>query len=187
MSYNKLYSIWKNEKNTKDLQPLPSSFYEELREYVSSVKREISLVDENSVKASLLKVEKRNIEYLINDLLESRYLKYVEKTKIGGIINPDVIVEEESEINASLLLSRRSLKQLLSNIIEGHEPRLEVKIRKEEKPKRILVRFLQSVPAIVGTDLKLYGPFKIEDVATLPVENAEIFIKRGIAEQVRLK
>jgi DNA replication initiation complex subunit (GINS family) len=35
--------------------------------------------------------------------------------------------------------------------------------------------------------LKLYGPFKIEDVATLPMENAEIFIKRGIAEQVRLK
>ena len=187
MSYNKLYSIWKNEKTTKDLQPLPSSFYEELREYVSLIKREIALVDENSVKASLLKVEKKNIEYLITDLLESRYLKYVETIKIGDIINPDVIVEEESEINSSLLLSRRSLKQLLSNIFEGHEPRLEVKIKKEEKPKRILVRFLQSVPAIVGTDLKLYGPFKIEDVATLPVENAEIFIKRGIAEQVRLK
>lgn len=187
MSYNKLYSIWKIEKNTRDLQPLPSGFYKELSKYISSVRREIKLVDEKSVKASLLKLEKKNVEYLITDLLETRYQKYIETIKIGEIINPDIIVEEESEINASLLLSRRSLKQLLSTILEGHEPRLDVKVKKEEKPKRILVRFLQSVPAIVGTDLKLYGPFKSEDVATLPVENAEIFIKRGIAEQVRLK
>ncbi len=187
MSYNKLYSIWKIEKSTRDLQPLPSGIYKELSEYISTVQREIKLVDENSVKASLLEVEKKNVEYLIADLLETRYLKYIEMIKIGEFINPNIIVEEESEINASLLLSRRSLKQLLTNIMEGHEPRLDVKLKKEEKPKRILVRFLQSVPAIVGTDLKLYGPFKVEDVATLPVENAEIFIKEGIAEQVRLK
>lgn len=187
MSYNKLYTIWKVEKSTRELQPLPSGFYKELSEYISTVRREIKLVDEKSLKASLLKVEKKNVEYLITDLLEARYLKFIETIKIGEIINPDIIVEEESEINASLLLSRRSLKQLLSNISEGQEPRVEIKIKREEKPKRILVRFLQSVPAIVGTDLKLYGPFKVEDVATLPVENAEIFIKRGIAEQVNLK
>jgi len=187
MSYNKLYSIWKIERSTRELQPLPSSIYKELSEYLSTVQREIRLVDENSVKASLLKVEKTNVEYLIKDLLETRYLKYIEAIKIGALINPDLIVEEESEINAGLLLSRRGLKQLLTNILEGREPRLDVKFKQEEKPKRILIRFLQSVPAIVGTDLKLYGPFKIEDVATLPVENAEIFIKEGIAEQVRLK
>jgi DNA replication factor GINS len=52
-----------------------------------------------------------------------------------------------------------------------------------EEPKRILVRFLQAIPAIIGPDMKAYGPFKEEDVASLPAENAEILITRGVAKE----
>jgi len=44
------------------------------------------------------------------------------------------------------------------------------------------IRFLKDTPAIVGTDFKTYGPFKKDDIAALPSENAKIFIKVGIAE-----
>jgi len=47
----------------------------------------------------------------------------------------------------------------------------------------IEVRFLKDTAAIVGTDFKTYGPFKKDDVAALPSENAKIFIKMGIAER----
>jgi DNA replication initiation complex subunit (GINS family) len=32
--------------------------------------------------------------------------------------------------------------------------------------------------------MKTYGPFLVEDVASVPVENAKILIKQGLAELV---
>jgi DNA replication initiation complex subunit (GINS family) len=32
--------------------------------------------------------------------------------------------------------------------------------------------------------MKTYGPFKVEDVASLPIENAKVLIKQGLAEKV---
>jgi len=43
------------------------------------------------------------------------------------------------------------------------------------------VRFLKDVPAVVGADMKVYGPFKEGDIAKLPKLNAEIFVKQDIA------
>ena len=51
----------------------------------------------------------------------------------------------------------------------------------------LLIRFLQPIPAIVGLNAKVYGPFKVEDVASLPIENAESLIKRGIAVKVEIE
>jgi DNA replication factor GINS len=53
--------------------------------------------------------------------------------------------------------------------------------------KRILVRLLQAIPTIVGTDMETYGPFSVEEVAALPIENAEALIKHGIAVKVSIK
>jgi len=35
--------------------------------------------------------------------------------------------------------------------------------------------------------MKTYGPFKPEDIATLPTENARILIKQGVALEVEAK
>jgi len=43
------------------------------------------------------------------------------------------------------------------------------------------VRFLRDVPAIVGEDLKTYGPFKAGDVAKLPRGNADALVRQGAA------
>jgi DNA replication initiation complex subunit (GINS family) len=32
--------------------------------------------------------------------------------------------------------------------------------------------------------MKNYGPFEVEDLATLPLENTKILIKQGLAEKV---
>ena len=50
----------------------------------------------------------------------------------------------------------------------------------------MVVRFLKDVPSIVGVDLKTYGPFKSEDVASLPIENARVLIRQGLAVEVEL-
>jgi len=49
------------------------------------------------------------------------------------------------------------------------------------------LRFVKEIPAIVGSDMKTYGPFEPEDIATLPLENARILIKQGVAVEVEVK
>jgi DNA replication factor GINS len=67
------------------------------------------------------------------------------------------------------------------NILQGHLTQMDVA---EREHKNSVLRFMKDVPAIIGTDMKAYGPFKIEDVASLPSENAKILIKQCLAEKV---
>jgi hypothetical protein len=53
-----------------------------------------------------------------------------------------------------------------------------------EPSEKVLVRFLQDVPMIAGVDLKEYGPFKKEDIANLPKENADSLVKSGLAKLI---
>jgi hypothetical protein len=48
----------------------------------------------------------------------------------------------------------------------------------------MVVRFLQPVPSFVGDDLRTYGPFKFDDVGTVPSLNAKGLISRGFASEV---
>ena len=52
--------------------------------------------------------------------------------------------------------------------------------------RRVTVRFLKPVPSIIGADMKSYGPFLVEDVASVPELNARILVKQGLAKLVEL-
>ena len=52
--------------------------------------------------------------------------------------------------------------------------------------KRVTLRFVKDIPAVIGADMKAYGPFMVEDVASLPVENAKVFVKQGLAVAVEV-
>jgi len=44
------------------------------------------------------------------------------------------------------------------------------------------LRFRMNFPSIMGTDGKKYGPFPAGSVHVLPKKNAEVFIRRGVAD-----
>ena len=52
--------------------------------------------------------------------------------------------------------------------------------------RRVAVRFLKPVPSIIGADMNSYGPFLVEDVASVPELNARILVKQGLAKLVEL-
>jgi DNA replication initiation complex subunit (GINS family) len=56
----------------------------------------------------------------------------------------------------------------------------------EKVHRRVVLRFVKPVPAVIGADMKTYGPFLVEDVASLPVENAKILVKQGFAQMVEV-
>jgi len=93
------------------------------------------------------------------------------------------------------LAQTRACNRAISNLVGGGEVSAEemvgVEKKAEAKPvepsvtsERVLVRFLQDISSFVGVDLESYGPFKREDIANLPRENAEALIKQGLAKPI---
>ena len=109
--------------------------------------------------------------------------KALGKTMDGKVVAKEALTNEEEKLLGEVSPSLESYQTLLKSILNGRSPRIEVK----ETPKTMILRFTQEIPAIIGADMKTYGPFKPEDIASLPVENARILIKQGVAVAVETK
>jgi DNA replication initiation complex subunit (GINS family) len=68
-----------------------------------------------------------------------------------------------------------------------HETREQTNVSPSIPMQLSVVRFLDNVPEIVGVDLRIYGPYKKEDVGSLPNENARALINQGLAKEVEVK
>ena len=181
--YNKLYEAWKREKESAELQGLPKDFYSKLTDYVKSLREEGRMLDRKSLKGRLMFREFGNVKKLVRELVQLRYRKTLKETVAGKIVAGDVLTVEEERLHKAVLPLAESYRGFLKDVLRGRSSVVE----REEKPKRMLLRFLEAVPAVIGSDMRAYGPFKAEDIATLPIENARIFMEKGIAVQVETK
>lgn len=140
------------------------------------------MLDKKTVKAKLLKVELRNVKRMVHELVQTRYKKIIGKLVQDEGLQLEVLTAEERKLYSGVLPLAETYPRLIEGILHGNLPRESG----ETKHKRVVLRFLRDVPAIVGSDMKTYGPFQAEDVATLPTGNAKILIKRGVAEKAEV-
>jgi DNA replication factor GINS len=180
--YNELYEAWKREIEGGELANLKPDFYSRIADYVKRLKEEGRMLDKKTVKAKLLKVEMRNVKRMIHELVQTRYKKIVGKLVQDEGLQLEVLTAEEKKLYSGVLPLAETYQRLIEGILHGNLPREGM----ETKNKRAVLRFLRDVPAIVGSDMKTYGPFRAEDVATLPTGNAKILIKRGVAEKAEV-
>ncbi len=181
--YDELYEAWKKEKENVELQGLPKNFYAKIAEYVKKIREERRMLDKKTTKAKLLNREFKGVKNMSEELFQLRYDKALRKSLARETVLRDVLIEEEEKLYGEILALAEAYQAFLKGVLHGRLSRIE----KEEKPKKILLRFVQEIPAIVGSDMKTYGPFEPEDIATLPSENARIFIKQGVAVEVEAK
>jgi DNA replication factor GINS len=180
--YNELYEAWKREVESVELEKLQPDFYSRIADYVKRLKGEGRMLDKKTVKAKLLKVEMRNVKRMIHELVQTRYKKTIGKLVEGEGLRFDVFQAEERKLYGGVSPIAEAYPRLIDGILHGNLP----KEGAETKHKRAVLRFLKDVPAIVGSDMKTYGPFQAEDVASLPTRNAKILIKRGVAEKAEV-
>jgi len=181
--YDDLYEAWRKEKESAEIQILQKDFYTKLAFYVKKIGKESRMLDEKTTRARLLLQESQNVKKLVKELILLRYEKTIKKMMTGELLPKEGLTEEEEKIFGELGPSVESFHALLKNVLAGRSLRMEV----EEEPKKTVLRFLRDIPAIIGADMKTYGPFKPEDVASLPSENAKILIKQGVAVEVEMK
>ncbi len=181
--YNELYEAWTKERETLEIQALPKDFYVKLAGYMKRMKEESRMLDEKTVRAKLLRRESNNVKKMVKELIQLRYEKALRKAMDDEVVAKEALTYEEEKMLGEVSPSIESHQTLLKDILGGRSPRIDVK----EKPKTMILRFIQEIPAIIGADMRTYGPFKPEDIASLPVENARILAKQGVAVEVEAK
>ena len=178
--YSHLHEVWKQELENPELVKLPQGFYAGIVEYVKKLKEESRMLDKRTVKANLLRKEMQNMKLMIWELIWVRYRKIVNQGVKGEDVSREALTAEEEQIYGKISPLVETASNFATEILHGHGPRTITDLRH----KRTTVRILNDVPAIVGADMKTYGPFRTEDVASLPVENAKILVRQGLAEKI---
>ena len=192
--YDELYAAWRFELENPELGGLPSDFYARAADYLRRINEETQMMDKKTAKSTLLDRELERVKCMLQELIWARYKKLVTLIGENKKLPSSLLADEEESLCAGFLsfaesyqkftdkLLRGKISTQVSNPVPSHASKEAVK----KVNKRVVLRFVKAVPAVVGVDMKTYGPFMVEDVASVPVENAKILVKQGLAEKVEL-
>ncbi|MFQ6052862.1 MAG: hypothetical protein ACE5OO_01350 [Candidatus Bathyarchaeia archaeon] len=183
-TYSRLLEAWRRERHSPELQQLPEGFFDEMGEYAQRLREQTRMIDRGSMRGKIAEREKENAERMLRELLQLRSRKIVVSELGGAAIAAAVLTPEEKRFHADLRRLLADHSERLKGIWTGRAPRAEARTPPRSRLK--VVRFVEALPAIIGIDMKTYGPFKPEDVASIPAENAENLIRRGIAKEVEI-
>ena len=185
--YSELYAAWQRETETRELVPLPPDFHARVSDYLRRINDEAKLLDKKTLKARLLEHELRNVERFITELTRVRYKKIVKTIRKHDKIPSEVLTVEEAKIFTGFLNFTQAYRAFAKSLLQGQAVKTEAETETQEQPHRLVaLRFIKAIPAIMGSDMKTYGPFVAEDVASMPVENARILVKQGLAAMVEV-
>lgn len=195
--YERLHRAWERENEKPGLQNIPDEFLHEMRRYSEELNK--TPTDPGALTGSITKKERQFVGQMLRELTETRLRKIVTKELRGEPIDAQAMTPEEQRFHANL-------RQLLLGYRQGADipepeasptvqaprpapaPRHSVTAsHKAPKGDLVVIRFLKPLPAIMGVDMKAYGPFDPEDVASIPRQNAVNLIRRGIAKLVDIE
>jgi DNA replication initiation complex subunit (GINS family) len=178
--YNELYKAWRSEKSSDKTQPLASDFYQRVQTYLNGLEQDSASLEAHTLQGRLALKETEVVTRLLQELKETRFQKLIDITKHHGNADATGLTEEERNLVKGIDDSMQVFEQGKKEHARAAEP------PPEERIELSVVRFLQDIPEIVGTDLKIYGPYKKEDVGSLPNQNAQALVKQGAAKEIEV-
>jgi len=188
LNYEAIYDILRRERSRQELQKLDQTFYKEVSSYIKdkedvleSQKQKSSIFAQKEIEKTEKQLE--NIKKIIKELYEKRELKITQLAiSFARARNmqevPELLPEEKIMFNNVVKILKDSRENSLNEVLYN-KPKV-IKTVQETK----LVRFIQAVPKFVTEDLKEYGPFEEEYIASLPNKVADLLIKNEKVELV---
>ena len=178
MDISSLYGIVLRETENESIQEIDPSLYTMISDFIGKLKREEYDNIEAKIKDELVNIITTLTTLLLNIRLAKA--KNSERLDFGNLLDEEkFVLDGEEEL-------RERTEMILSATLNGRSRVLET-ISQKNKTKSLVIRFLKEVDQIVGADLEKYGPFKSEDIATLPYKNAQALIAKKLAMKVRLE
>jgi DNA replication initiation complex subunit (GINS family) len=150
-----------------------------MADYLRLLKEGSRMLDKKTLKATLLEHEAKHARKMLEQLVWMRYRKLTHLMVENQRVTSELLSRDEERIFEGFIPFAEAYSRLAKGILEG------LPMDKEAvKPSRVVLRFLKDVPAIIGADMKTYGPFLAEDVASVHADNARILVKQGLAVMV---
>ena len=172
---NSLHHSVLRETESDSILEIDPNFYRNLSNFIGNLRKQEFDGIENKIKNAMIEM----VTELTSLLIQIR-LDKISKTSDLEI---SYLLDEEKFILDSQEDQRERIEMILSATINGKSKFLE-SLAQNHKTKKIVIRFLNEVDEIVGADLERYGPFKTEDIATIPYENAQALISKNVATKV---
>ncbi len=169
------YAVLRETENDSILETDPG-FYRDLSEFIGNLRKQEFDGVESKIKDTMIEMATE----LASLLLRTR----LEKVTKSSDAQFDNLLDEEKFILDSQEEQSERTEMILSATINGKSKLLE-SLAQNHKTKKVVIRFLQGVDELVGADLEKYGPFKTEDIATVPYENAQALISKNMATKIR--
>ncbi len=173
-----MFSILELERKNKKLTTIPLSIYRDVADHIKDYKDvpddlsgaipETAMTKEREL---LLNISEKILKIRINKTLTNP------EESVGHLLTP----EEKYILEPLLSGSRRNIK-LLRAINDGHIEFL-TGLEEHDVNPYIAVKFLEDTPSTVGIDSRTYGPYKEDDIAILPTDNAKpLLIQKKVQE-----
>jgi DNA replication factor GINS len=165
-----------SEVQSATLHPLPADFYYRVSQYSQRLRR--SAGSGNSEAATrLISRQIEMIESMTRQLLRIRAGKTTTEAAFLQLLS-----EERFVCSAQRGFQRR-FDAFVDALSQGKPSYIEFAHRSESS-RNMTVRFVKAINELVGADLRRYGPFKENDVASIPAANAAILISGGEAVEI---
>jgi len=178
ININSLHHTVLRETESDSILEINPNFYRNLADFIGNLRKQEFDGVENKIKDTMIKM----VTELTSLLIEIR----VNKISKSADFEISHLLDEEKFILDSQENQKERIEMILSATINGKSKFLE-SLAQNHKTKKIVIRFLHEVDEIVGADLEKYGPFKTEDIATIPYENAQALITKNVATKVHLE
>jgi DNA replication factor GINS len=177
------------------LQPVPFDTYQK----IALTLENLQLFEFEGIEAKIKDTLVEMISTATSFLLEVRYRKILDRESVvtsssssSSIstnttktpIDYSKLTEEEKYIMNAENESERRKDDILLTIVKGR-PKLLESISKRVRSERIVVRFVKPMEKFIGVDMEGYGPFREEDIAVIPFENARSLIENHHAIEVQ--
>ncbi len=175
---NSLHHIVLREIEDDSLLEIEPDFYRNLSDFIGNLRKQEFDGVENKIKDIMIEM----VTELTSLLIHIRLDKISKSTDLefGYLLDEEKFILDSQEEQAE------RTEMIFSATIHGKSRFLE-SLTYNHKIRKITVRFLSDVNELVGADLEKYGPFKTEDIATIPYENAQALITKNVATKVNLE
>ena len=178
ININSLHQTVLYEIENDHISEIDPNFYRNLADFIGNLQKQEFDGIENRIKDNMVEM----LTELTSLLIEIRLDKISKSTdlKVGSLLDEEKFILDSQEDQ------KERTEMIVSATINGKSKFLE-SLAQNHKTKKIVIRFLHDVDEIVGADLEKYGPFKTEDIATIPYENAQALIAKNVATKVHLE
>jgi DNA replication factor GINS len=197
ISINEVFSILKKEiQLIGGPQAIPTNFYQNIANVISKLKNNAIEKEEDNDNEKNIKIMGEKISGQIKNNLLDLYLKSVTLLfvyRCRKIFNIDKKTNETFEYSnltdeeKYVFYGNRDVENriniVINTLFEGKPKTLE-KIVASINEYCTIVRFLDIMEQFVGINMNKYGPFKKEDIAILPFENARSIIENKKAIEI---